>query len=149
MQIRKASMEDLESVAELFNAYRIWYKKAGDLAQARQFLGDRLKNEESHIFLGIEENGNHVAFTQLYPLYSSTRMKRLWLLNDLYVDPTQRGQGYGIALVKKAQAFTKDTDAAGLILETQKENIVGNKLYPKMGFILDPHNHYYWDNPSH
>jgi ribosomal protein S18 acetylase RimI-like enzyme len=149
MQIRKASLEDVESIADLFNDYRIWYEMKGDLPAAKEFLAARLKNGESQIFVGIDENSKMVAFTQLYPLFSSTRMKRLWLLNDLYVHPTKRGQGYGIALLEKAQTFTQETDAAALILETQKENLVGNQLYPKMGFKLDPHNHYYWDNPSH
>lgn len=148
MEIRKAKLEDIPQVAQLFDDYRVWYEKPSDLATAIDFLSERIKNGESHIFVGVDQNQEICAFTQLYPLFSSTRMKRLWLLNDLFVQPAKRGQGYGVGLLEHAQAFTQQTEAAGLILETQKENMIGNQLYPKMGFILDPHNHYYWDNPS-
>ena len=76
-------------------------------------------------------------------------MKKLWLLNDLYVEENYRGKGYSVALINKAKELCKETKACGLILETSKENTVGNKLYPKTGFSLDTeHNYYSWDNVS-
>lgn len=40
----------------------------------------------------------------------------------------------------------QNPNACGLILETAKTNIVGNELYPKVGFSLDKeHNYYSWD----
>ena len=52
---------------------------------AENFLKERLENQDSEIFVA-EENGILTGFTQLYPLFSSTRMKRYWLLNDLFVN---------------------------------------------------------------
>ena len=73
-------------------------------------------------------------------------MKRLWLLNDLFVDPDSRGKGVSIRLIERAKELAKDTDACGLILETGKNNKVGNKLYPKMGFTLNEASNFYeWD----
>jgi GNAT superfamily N-acetyltransferase len=83
----------------------------------------------------------------LYPLFSSTRMKRLWLLNDLFVDKEYRGKGVSKQLIAAAKELCKQTNACGLVLETAKKNIVGNDLYPKVGFSLDKeHNYYSWDN---
>jgi hypothetical protein len=74
-------------------------------------------------------------------------MKKLWLLNDLYVDVYNRNKGYSIQLITKAKELCRLTHACGIILETSKENTVGNSLYPKTGFRLDnEHNYYNWDN---
>ena len=88
-----------------------------------------------------------VGFVQLYPIFSSTRMQRLWLLNDLYVEKIYKGKGISKQLIEISKSLCKQTNACGLILETAKTNIVGNELYPKVGFSLDKeHNYYFWDN---
>jgi len=83
MLIRKAKLEDLESLGVLFDAYRKFYGKQGDIIGAGIFIKERLKNNDSEIFVAAnEEDGVLMGFVQLYPLFSSTRMKRLWLLNE-------------------------------------------------------------------
>ena len=140
--IRKAALEDVPALAPLFDAYRVFYDKASDVHAAETFLKDRLEHNEAHVFVA-EVDGNMVGFTLLYPLFSSTRMKRLWLLNDLYVQPEFRGQGHSIALIDAAKSLAVDTGAAGLMLETAKSNLIGNQLYPKTGFVCDDGHHYY------
>jgi len=145
MQIREATLSDIQQLTNLFDKYRIFYGKETDLGSAKAFLTERLINNDSQIFVAEKEN-NLVAFAQLYPLFSSTRMKRLWLLNDLYVAESDRGTGVGIKLLLKSQEFAKQTNAGGLMLETEKTNVIGNNLYPKLGFSLDQdHNNYYWE----
>jgi len=83
---------------------------------------------------------------QLYPIFSSTRMKKLWLLNDLYVETHFRGLGISVALIDAAKTFCKTTLSCGMILETTKSNDIGNNLYQNTGFELDSdHNYYSWD----
>ena len=143
--VRSATQDDLPALAELFDAYRIFYEKKSDIPGAMAFLFDRLQNNESVIFVS-ETDGRLTGFTQLYPLFSSTRMKRLWLLNDLYVSPEWRGQGHSIALIDAAKQHAIKTNAAGLMLETATSNFIGNQLYPKTGFVCDEdHNYYSWD----
>jgi GNAT superfamily N-acetyltransferase len=94
----------------------------------------------------MNEENIMVGFVLLYPLFSSTRMEKLWLLNDLYVDENHRGKGYSIALINRAKELCKETKACGLMLETSKENAIGNRLYPTTGFTLDKdHNFYSWN----
>ena len=64
-------------------------------------------------------------------------MKKLWLLNDLYVEEEYRQKGISIALIDKAKELCRETGACQLSLETSKTNMVGNNLYPKTGFQLD------------
>lgn len=144
-EIIKATSEHINALVMLFDAYRVFYKKASDTASAGEFLIERLQKNDSEIFLCIDDNGNAVGFTQLYPIFSSTRMKRLWLLNDLYVDTDHRGKGYAAMLLDRAKQLCIETNAAGLILETAKDN-VANNLYINQDFIRDDeHNYYSWD----
>jgi GNAT superfamily N-acetyltransferase len=108
---------------------------------------DRIENNESIIFVAENEENNLVGFVQLYPLFSSTRMKKLLLLNDLYVNENYRGNGISVQLIDACKGFCKTTHSCGLILETAKSNEIGNTLYPKTNFVLDnDHNYYSWDN---
>lgn len=143
MRIRKAEMTDLDKVADLFNQYRIFYKKESDLSGGRQFLQDRMANKESEIFVASDEQSNFMGFVQLFPIFSSTRMKRLWLLNDLFVAPAYRGQGISVGLIEKAKELCRETNACGLLLETAKTNTVGNQLYPRTGFVLESDSNFY------
>jgi ribosomal protein S18 acetylase RimI-like enzyme len=146
MKTRKASVTDIENVSQLFDAYRIFYKKDSDLQGAKQFLLERIEKKESEIFVAEDDNNQLAGFVQLYPIFSSTRMKRLWLLNDLYVNEKYRGQGVSVLLIEEAKKLCKESNACGLVLETAKSNEVGNKLYPQTGFSLDlEHNYYSWD----
>lgn len=146
MKTRKAALNDIEELSKLFDNYRIFYEKKTDLDGAKNFLRNRIQNKESEIFVAENNLKVLVGFVQLYPIYSSTRMKRLWLLNDLFVNENYRGQGASILLISEAKNLCKETNACGLILETAKSNDIGNKLYPKTGFTLDlDHNYYSWD----
>ena len=143
MEIRKAGPTDLDQLAELFNQYRIFYKKESDVKAGKQFLSDRMKNNESEIFIAIDEEKKLTGFVQLYPIFSSTRMKRLWLLNDLFVMPASRGQGVSIALIERAKELCRATNSCGLLLETAKTNTVGNQLYPRTDFVLESESNFY------
>ena len=64
------------------------------------------ENEESKI----------VGFIQLYPIFSSTRMQKLWLLNDLFVNENYREKGVSVLLINESKKLCKQTEACGLIL---------------------------------
>jgi GNAT superfamily N-acetyltransferase len=146
MKIEKATLHHLDSLAVLFDHYRVFYKKESDVVSARNFLHERIEKNESVIFVSFDEANVMTGFTQLYPLFSSTRMKRLWLLNDLFVDERFRGKGFSIALIEKSKELCYQTGACGLLLETAKSNTIGNNLYPRTNFVLDEdHNYYSWD----
>ena len=143
IDIRKPTLADLPELSGLFDLYRIYYKKETDLKAAERFLKERIEKNESVIFVATSD-GKLVGFTQLYPLFSSTRMKRLWLLNDLYVAQEFRGKGASRKLLEAAKDLARTTDAAELLLETEKTNTIGNSLYPSAGFELYEENNFYW-----
>ena len=141
---RKATLQDIRQLSELFDQYRIFYHKTSDVPAAEQFLTERIENGDSKIFVAENEE-RLVGFVQLYPLFSSTRMKRYWLLNDLFVNESYRGKGFSKQLIERAKEMAKSTDACGILLETGTSNDIGNKLYPSCGFELyDEVNFYEW-----
>ena len=143
---RKATIQDLPQLALLFDQYRVFYHKESDIPAAESFLKERIEKADSEIFVA-EREGDLVGFVQLYPLFSSTRMKRYLLLNDLFVNENYRGKGLSKELIEEAKELAKFTDACGVLLETGKSNDVGNKLYPSCGFeIYDEVNFYEWTN---
>ena len=137
VSIRRAASTDLDALAVLFDAYRVFYEKESDPEGARRFLEDRLRKNDSVVFLAFDKDGKALGFTQLYPLYSSVRMRSIWLLNDLYVAPEARRRGVGHALMMRAQKFAAETGAAGLELATAKDNFPAKSVYHDLGWELD------------
>ena len=143
-KIKKVNLEDLDTAAELFNLYRIFYRQEDDYQKCRQFIKERLDNEQSNIFI-VYINDKAVGFVQLYKLYHYIKLQKQWLLSDLFVHPDYRGKGLSIALINRAKKWCDETNACGLMLETEKTNDIGNQLYPRCGFEYDGnHNYYYW-----
>ena len=148
IQIKRAHEGHLNELAVLFDDYRVFYRKERNLEGAKGFLSERILKKESVIFVALLEE-KLVGFTQLYPLFSSTNMIPIWLLNDLFVAKEHRGKQISKGLIKAAQEHCKITKANGISLEAEKNNVPGNALYPKMGFAIDQeHNFYYWQNPT-
>jgi len=117
--IKKAQLEDLDEAAALFNLYRIFYRQQPDLGKAKAFLKERFLNNESDIFLVIAD-GKAVGFVQLYKLFHYTKLQKQWLLSDLFVHPDYRGKGLSVALIDRSKDWCAETDACGLLLETEK-----------------------------
>ncbi|MEH7179798.1 GNAT family N-acetyltransferase [Neobacillus vireti] len=143
MSIQRATINDLNSLAELFNSYRIFYQQESNLEGAKNFLKERLTNGDSVVFIAFDE-GNPVGFVQLYPTFSSVSMKRSWILNDLYVKASARKKGHGDKLINKAIAFAEETGAKGVSLETGNDNITAQSLYERIGFKKESNYFYYF-----
>jgi GNAT superfamily N-acetyltransferase len=136
MEIVTATLDHLDDLAPLFDAYRVFYEQASDLERARSFLRERMYLRESVVFLAYASS-KPVGFTQLYPSFSSVSTQRLWVLNDLYVVPDLRGQRVGERLIERAARFATDFGAKGLSLSTAITNTSGQKLYERVGFVRD------------
>lgn len=145
MKIIKASIYEAEQVSRLFDDYRVFYDQEPDIDGAIRFISDRLTKDESVIFLAVDENNEGIGFLQLYPSFTSIGMKRIWILNDLYVDILHRKNKVAEQLIEKCKELVRETDAAGLVLETQNENYPAKRLYYKSGFIKDDmHSYFFW-----
>tara|TARA_B100000900_G_scaffold392653_1_gene388370 strand:+ start:970 stop:1413 length:444 start_codon:yes stop_codon:yes gene_type:complete len=144
MKIREAKISDLENLSVLFNSYREFYGKKSDRLIAKEFINSRITLGDSKIFI-CESNNDLIGFVQLYPIFSSTRVSKYWILNDLFINKDFRGKGFSKLLIRRAQDLVIDSNACGMLLETEKTNTIGNKLYPSTGFKkYNQSNFYEW-----
>ncbi len=148
MKVRQATINDLDQLASLFDKYRIFYRKSSNYEAAKSFLKERIEQKESIIYIVENENNDLLGFTQLFPSFSSTRMKRLWILNDLYVIEHMRGQGLSKLLINRCKEHCINSNACGISLETEQTNHIGNQLYNSTDFRLEGNNFYFWTNPQ-
>lgn len=144
MKIIKAGIKHIDELTELFDLYRQFYKKTSDKDSAKIFLKERIKRNESAIFLCLDEDGIAIGFTQLYPYFTSVGMKRAWILNDMYVRKESRKLGAGEKLMESVRKFAVKTGSGFVMLETHKTNKKASKLYEKMGFKPDRERRYYY-----
>ena len=136
MNIYQAQPKDVDKILPLFLAYREFCDVGAQREQARDFILQRLQLNESTIFFA-QIADKVVGFTQLYPLFCSLEMKRIWLLYDLFVDPSSRKQGVAEALIARAGQLAKESDSAFIMLSTATDNTRAQALYEKNGFVRD------------
>jgi ribosomal protein S18 acetylase RimI-like enzyme len=134
---RLATLDDLDRVAALFDAYRQFYQQPADRPRARQFIQERLQRHESVLLVAETASGGVVGFCQLYPLFCSVRAVRMYVLYDLFVTPEARGTGAGRALTLAAEAHAASSGASRLELSTARTNTVAQSLYESLGWVRD------------
>jgi ribosomal protein S18 acetylase RimI-like enzyme len=133
MEVTLAQLEQIDELAELFDRYRIFYQQPSNTYAVRSFLQERLKRSDSTIFVASND-GQIVGFTQLYPSFSSVSMKRIWILNDLFVRETERNNGVAKLLMNTATDFARETAAIRIVLSTQISNTLAQALYESLGY---------------
>jgi ribosomal protein S18 acetylase RimI-like enzyme len=131
--VRRAQPEDHALLVPLFEGYRAFYRCVPDEQASRAFLSERLTRADSTIFIALEEE-NAAGFVQLYPLFSSLRMRRAWILNDLFVAPSYRGRHVARQLMDAARVMAVETGAASIALETAPDNHSARRLYESLGY---------------
>lgn len=136
MEIKTATIKDLNVVTNLFSKYRQFYKQDLNITAERDFMKQRLENKDSIIYIAYVED-EAAGFTQLYPVFSSVAMKRTYILNDLYVNEKHRKLGVAQALINKSYELCEEEDARYLTLQTAPDNEKAQQLYKKMGMVHD------------
>ncbi len=145
MKVIHASLNNLQALIPLFDGYRLFYKQASNRRAVQNFLTERFHEKDSVILIALDEKGNGLGFTQLYPSFSSVFMQRVYILNDLFVYEKARGQGIGEALMERAKQFAREMGSKGLTLETAIDN-PAQELYKRLGWVKDTEvNHYTWE----
>jgi ribosomal protein S18 acetylase RimI-like enzyme len=134
---RRAGREDLDELAALFDAYRVFYDQPSQPERARAFVRERIEQGDSAIFVVEGEGGELQGFTQLYPSLSSVSMARIYVLNDLFVAPEARRGGVARALMQAAHDFARQSGAVRVSLATATDNVSAQPLYESMGYRRD------------
>lgn len=134
--VRRARIEDLDALADLFDQYRQFYGQPADLALARRYLQQRMQGQESVLLIAPAAD-RPCAFAQLYPTFCSVSADRLLVLYDLFVAPGERGRGLARALLQAAREYGEAAGAVRLELATARSNQAAQRLYESTGWQRD------------
>ena len=138
MRIVQATLEHLDQLTPLFVKYRALYNQLPYPETSRKVLEKRISRKESLIYLAMPDDEDKIlGFCQLYPSYSSLSLKRVWILNDIYVSEDARRQLVADRLIQTAKQMAKETNAVRLRVASSIDNVVGHKLYESIGFVED------------
>jgi ribosomal protein S18 acetylase RimI-like enzyme len=139
--IRRATINDLNALAELFDSYRQFYEQTADLALAKTFIAERINKQESVIFVAENQNDKEakvlIGFCQIYPSFCSVAATKIGVLYDLFVDANARKTGAGRALMLAAHKHAAENGMTRLDLTTAKNNLKAQALYESLDWVRD------------
>jgi GNAT superfamily N-acetyltransferase len=133
--ISKVTISDLVELHGLVEKYRAFYKQPEN-DRTLNFLEERIKNQEAVAFIARIE-GQAVGFTLLYPTFSTVSLSNIWLLNDLFVLETARGNGVATELMDVAESAAKQAGATRVFLRTANDNVPAQALYEGRKWVKD------------
>ncbi len=141
-EVIKLEEKFLHEFFRLFHDYRNSLGLHSIPAAEEKFLTKRFHDNDFHVFLsrvlfnsGIIEYQEYVGFAIMYPFYSTIYLKKIWLLNDLFVEKKYRHQGIGNLLLDNCISLSEKTDSGGIVLETLIESFGAKKLVEKKGLV--------------
>lgn len=128
-------------MVDLFLQYLNFYGQEVPAEQAREFLLARRDAGDSVLLVAVHGNDGRaddvVGFAQVYPTWSSVSLGPVWVLNDLFVDPADRGSGAGRALVRATAERATEAGAVRVAVTTAWDNMAAQSLYESEGFARD------------
>lgn len=142
--IRPLRETDFTAWAPLWDGYNAFYGRQGETALApeiTQTTWQRFMAPHEPVFaLVAESEGQLLGLTHYLFHRSTTRIELTCYLQDLFTDPSARGQGVGRALIEGVYAQAKAAGITQVYWQTHTTNAAGRLLYDKvaqhMGFIV-------------
>jgi ribosomal protein S18 acetylase RimI-like enzyme len=136
VEIRRATIDDLETLLPLVTGYREFYKRTADPEQEREFMRSHLERATSVVFIAFVD-GRAAGFVQLYPTFSTTNLKPALILEDLFVSPEARKGGLASKLLARANEYMREIGASGMFLETAMDNLTAQSVYERNGWTRE------------
>jgi GNAT superfamily N-acetyltransferase len=144
---RQAILSDLDELALLFDQYRQFQGQPTDTAAARTFLQERFDHGESVVFVA-HDGAVPIGFAQLYPIFSSVSLSRVFVLNDLFVAESGRRKGTASKLLTAIEAYARAVGATRISLNVARDNSSAQELYVSQGWKPDEQFYMYHRYPA-
>ncbi len=136
-EIIKANVNHIKQVGELFDLYRQFYKYVSNINESTDYISERMKNNESIIFIATRKQKEVMGFVQLYETFGSLDLGKIIILYDLYVKKDHRKNKIGRQLMLKSHEYAKKINAKRIQLSTATDNFIGQSLYESLGYVKD------------
>jgi GNAT superfamily N-acetyltransferase len=131
---------DLPELLELMRGYCDFYRSAPSdeaLASLSRALLAEPEREGVQIIARDAADGRAVGFATVFWSWSTTRARRIGVMNDLYVDPSARGSGIADALIHACVELCARRGAAVLEWQTAPENLRAQAVYDRVGAVRE------------
>lgn len=95
---------------------------------------DRHERAAKGIRFSIRDSGREVGRAYLFVMTNDLHDAPFGLLEDVYVDESQRGNGLGTALVKEIVSAAREAGCYKLIATSRTSRPKVHELYERLGF---------------
>ncbi|HYL69770.1 MAG TPA: GNAT family N-acetyltransferase [Candidatus Dormibacteraeota bacterium] len=145
--IRPVLRSDYQAWRPLWDGYNTFYGRTGATALAEEITQATWNRffdaaEPVHAFVA-EESGRLVGLTHYIFHRSTTRLRDICYLQDLYTAEHARGRGIGRLLIEAVYRAARAAGSTRVYWQTQTTNQAGRALYEKVarhfGFIVYSH----------
>jgi GNAT superfamily N-acetyltransferase len=128
--IEEVTVNNLDEVLPLIKEYQAFYGVEDiDEEQTRLFFSQFAKRSDNGILHLYRFKGKAIGFSTIYKGFSSTRVEAVAVLNDLYIQPFYRGNGFAKELIKHALEMAKSLGYSRIQWMTAEDNITAQRFY--------------------
>lgn len=132
--VRTTQDSDRKVLTGLMYEYIVdFYKRAKPpLIKLDGLITTLLEGKEGIQFVA-ERAGRIVGFATLYFTYSTTRVSKIVIMNDLYVVEEIRGSGVADKLFQACETYKNEKQYSAMVWVTAQDNKRAQRFYEKMG----------------
>lgn len=137
MPLRPASEADLDTIIELIHALAEYEREPGAVRLEREELRRHLFGPRPYaeVILAETETGESAGFALFFHNFSTWEGKPGIYLEDLFVRPEHRGQGYGKALLVALARLARERGCARLEWAVLDWNEPSIQFYRALGAV--------------
>jgi len=137
--ISLATTDDVSALSDLLSVLFTQEAEfvANESAQKKGLLAI-IENESIGKVLKLEIDGKIVGMVNLLYTISTALGMRVAILEDMIIDPSSRGSGFGGILLDAAIAQAIADKCARITLLTDRDNVSAMRFYGRRGFIESP-----------
>ncbi|MFN3201108.1 MAG: GNAT family N-acetyltransferase [Bradymonadia bacterium] len=132
--IRFATPDDAQTIHRFVCELAVYEKEPDAVEVTPEILREQLNSDRPPFECLIAEDGDEpVGMALFFHNYSTWRGKRGLYLEDLYVTPSARGRGFGLALLKALARIARERDCARMEWSVLDWNTPAIEFYEALG----------------
>ena len=133
--VARVDEHDLDDLVPLVGAYLEFYETARDAPSIEAFCRALLADpdHEGIQLVARDAAGSAIGFATVFWTWSTTRLARLAVMNDLFVAPEARGAGAADALILACCDRARRRGCAALEWQTALDNTRAQAVYERVG----------------
>lgn len=136
--IREAEFGDVQAIVSLLRDFAAYENLSDLLTITDDALYNAMFGPASFVEgLICESDGETAGFAIFYPRFSSFRGQTGYYLEDIYIDSSFRGRGFGESMLREIARKAKDRGYERIDFQVLEWNSSAIEFYKSLGAVLD------------